>query len=1268
MKTEVIWTALPNGVENGKLKLSVFVSHRLYGANSTLKSGAYADALGWGSKKIAFSVLLNGKAVAGEVMQASKVVKNLWEALIVGDIPVKAFEDKTAKIANIETLSTAHLAAMVEGAYQAALEMSPTSKLPAKLWMEQHLAPFQVADPPRRVISPTRMRIPHGPPDPQAPTQPIQLKQALNTKLQAWRLQGKDLALDADGFKTVAFEAVKFHEPYKAAALALVKPKMDYHEILSALAAYPELLRAMGLVFDLEIAVPAGMAASGTVEVKATYEKEAGAVDRYMKTAYNYAPAKKQFMAKPKPGSEIIDGMLAVGGEGYFLTQIDIDGITLKLANLAANFAGVARKKRNETESATLPNLRSTGISLQKSARAKFIKAQLVQAAKLKNAETVLYYDDLVRGYRVDIADRGVWRSLCDRDGTCKIKSLSVDEDTEGWVSTAMTSAPDDADGTGPKKLHECMWTWSGWSLSIERLGKHLDEDGKLIDEENQLHDQVKLEVNLMVPKGSLPTLRFGRKYKMRARAVDLAGNSLPVTATSSGDQETESVLYSRFDPVLAPGMYPTAPVSYGESENHIVIRKFKKTPNQVKETKRIVVPPEGGVLLAEQHGRFDGPDGKMDGDAYRKIIEPHDNDEPLDPIIKGPLTDMPYLVDPAVRGVRVKYTPPEPPEQKAEEETAFATFPGTWPKVGSVTLVVAPVTGMAHPNPTGTEATITVPLRPGEIVEAEVNSTTNEVHFQHIGILNWRPVLAQPTLKPITTKFLSLTHKPETLQKVAAPTWTKLNTPALAALKTDVKDGKVWLVTPDRDFTMVYATQIPEADAAFDPGFISKRVPGGTSLKVGGRVVMSAAARDCVLKTHAWSTDEVEAWATYTDDLDIIEEKTRKTKSRSVKETAFKVLIGREEFNKKPNVQHELGDTKHHEITYSLKAHSRFRKYFDPSWDESEFFRNSQPFTFHAPSTAKPASLPVNYIIPTFGWSLSTKPAGIVSQRQGDGLRVYIHRPWFSTGNGERLGVVLPTTEVTVNNPLYKYVTLFGADPIYGGGKVPTIPAPAHFKGSQASGALKIAEVPGASVVVASYPVEFDEDRQLWYADLLIETGGGAYFPFVKLALARYQEHALPGLEIGPIVAADFMQLAPDRSASVVWEGSQAFRVHIAGVRSTGNSPGRVVIGSIEEKANRSSDGAWTPTVVDGKELEQIVPFATLLMARGGEDAGAKFTLPVSRDSKEYRLIIQEYEVFPADTYDEPEQPGAMTLMAMKPKTNRRLVYLDVIPLSGRS
>lgn len=1266
MKTEVIWTALPNGVENGKLKLSVFVTHRLYGSSGTLASGGFADALGWGAKPFSFSVLLNGKALPGEAAVASKVVKGLWEALIVGDLPVKAFQDRTGKPLVIQTLSTAHLAAMIEGAYQAALETSPTQKLPARLWMEQHLAPFLISEPPRPVVSPDRMRVPQGPPDPQAPVQPLPLRQALEGKLQAWRGQGKELSLDLEGFRTVAFEAAKFHEPFRNLPSALAKPRLDYHEVLAALAAYPELMRALGLVFDLEVPVPAGMAPTGTVEVRAAYPKEASTADRFMKTAYVFAPAKKQFMARPRPGSEIVDGMLAVGGEGYFLTQIDLDGLTLRLANLAANFAGPALKKRSEAEKATLPSLRSVGISLNKSGRAKLLKAQVAEAAKLKNDDAVLYYDDVVRGYRVDVLDRGVWRSLCGRTGVCRVKSLAVDENTEGWVSTALASAPDD-DGTGPKKLHECLWTWSGWSLSVERPGKHLDEDGRLVDEDAQLHEQVKLEVNLMVPKGSLPALRFGRTYKMRARCVDLAGNSLPVTAESSGIQESESIVYARFDPVLAPGMYPTAPLGHGESENHIVIRKFKRSPGAVKEAKRIVVPPEGGVWLAEQHGRFDGPDGKMDPETYRKIIEPHDNAEPLEPILRGPLSDVPYLADPAARGVRIKYTAPEPPDQKPKEEAVYATFPGSWPKVGSVTLVVAPAAGTAHPSPSASGATVTVPLRPGEVVEAEINSTTDEAPLPQFGVLNWRPVLSQPALKPISTKFLGLSLGPEAVQRVAAPAWSKPNTPAFAGLKSAVSEGKVWLVTPDRDFTMVYATQIPEADAAFEPGFLFWRERGSTSLRVGGRATVGGPSAECVLKTHAWSTDEVEGFAVYTDELDLIEEKIRKTKSRTVRETAFKVLIGRDEFSKRPNIQHELGDTKHHEIAYTLKAHSRFRRYFDPNWDESEFIRESKPITVHAPSTAKPDGLSVHSILPTFGWSMDVRPGGVVSRRQGDGLRVYIHRPWFSSGNGERLGVVLPTAEVSANSPLYKYVTLFGADPIYGGSRVPSVPSPAHFKGSQASGPLSLDEVPGSSVLVASYPVEFDEERQLWYADLLIEPGGGAYFPFVKLALARYQEHALPGLELGPVSSADFMQLAPDRSATLVWEGPQAFRVYLSGARPAGSSPGRIAIGSVEEKAGKGPDGVWVPVLVDGKELEQVVPFAGLALGRPVEE-GARFVLPAPRETKEYRLVVSEYEVFPADTYDEPLKAEGTTPMALLPKTNRRLVYLDVIPLAVRS
>ncbi len=45
--------------------------------------------------------------------------------------------------------------------------------------------------------------------------------------------------------------------------------------------------------------------------------------------------------------------------------------------------------------------------------------------------------------------------------------------------------------------------------------------------------------------------------------------------------------------------------------------------------------------------------------------------------------------------------------------------------------------------------------------------------------------------------------------------------------------------------------------------------------------------------------------------------------------------------------------------------------------------------------------------------------------------------------------------------------------------------------------------------VNVLAYPVEFDKERKLWYSDFAINHSE-MYFPFVKLALTRYQPHSV--------------------------------------------------------------------------------------------------------------------------------------------------------------
>jgi hypothetical protein len=102
---------------------------------------------------------------------------------------------------------------------------------------------------------------------------------------------------------------------------------------------------------------------------------------------------------------------------------------------------------------------------------------------------------------------------------------------------------------------------------------------------------------------------------------------------------------------------------------------------------------------------------------------------------------------------------------------------------------------------------------------------------------------------------------------------------------------------------------------------------------------------------------------------------------------------------------RHLLNDTKRHIVSYQAVSTSRFRDYFDPKLD---FTRTSKPIAVDVPASARPLAPVVVYVVPTFGWERQTDTNSKRSVRFGGGLRVYLRRPWFSSGEGELLGVTL--------------------------------------------------------------------------------------------------------------------------------------------------------------------------------------------------------------------------------------------------------------------
>src|SRR5690606_26224479 len=87
---------------------------------------------------------------------------------------------------------------------------------------------------------------------------------------------------------------------------------------------------------------------------------------------------------------------------------------------------------------------------------------------------------------------------------------------------------------------------------------------------------------------------------------------------------------------------------------------------------------------------------------------------------------------------------------------------------------------------------------------------------------------------------------------------------------------------------------------------------------------------------------------------------------------------------------------------------------------------------------------------------------------------------------------------------------------------------------------------------------------------------------PFVRLALARYQPHSIPTLEMSAVTRADFAQLAPERSVTIVTRAAGAFDVVVSGTTHDASANPAVFTGRVGTIVRVSAQARVTGTTDD--------------------------------------------------------------------------------------
>ncbi|MFD9857612.1 hypothetical protein [Streptomyces alboflavus] len=1133
-------------------------------------------------------------------------------------------------------------------------------------------------------------------------------------------------------------EAARFYERGTEPAALAEPPKhrVDFHEACGLIGDYPELQRRFGLVVDLRFTMPSAVADGAKVRVAfddgVTGDAQLNAPGRRPWTKIRFTRGSVFEAAEETPGA-LTGRVLDLGDpESWHLTELDVDGAALKHVDYARSIddlhtgdlpGGIGSVAQQVTGTGT-PAARGSGITLLHTDRDRQLAGLIGADVRRRTtaADADLTAENLVRGYRVDIGTvdpaTGLvtqWRSLLRRRGRYTIRrpgqppvEIQVRPD-EGTVRASVVTK----DGADHRQLygHQAVFGWHGWSLAAPRPGRTIGLGDTPEEPDPPVSPDVPLDTKFTAEPGSLPALRYGRTYRMRARVVDLAGNSLEHTADTQDAVRSEAITYGRWEPVPQPVVIPLLPFNEGESTERLVIRSTvtddgreistdeyvlwrSDVPDHERDSdvdgldrrykaiaERHLAPPKTALQMAEEHGVFDAAFGAGKPERLREEyvtvasreagsfldtvvrdpewpyrehdllredsihIAKHDVHDPL-PVTPLPLERrgagleqgefvvhdsdqliLPYLPDVLAEGVMLRGLP-------GDRENRKIPFPGPWPQAKPFKLRV--LEGDREPRWRDglIERVLEVFLPKAEIATVRLSCYVDAAKL---------PLLRQWNLL------------------TGSQFWTDLPERDKAFVTRASADGENWMLTPWVELTLVHAVEKPV------------HPPELSELGSARQAEQTAARLTGELNSHAGSSGHVELDAHWSEWLDDVTQPapTRIDGHTHLEDITLEYADDVEQVSR----THEFGDTRHRNVRYTPTAVTRFREYFHPSitQDRNKVIRvgpTNAPLP--VPSSRRPEPPVMAYVVPTFrrARTVDHQHLTVTQRRTTAGLRVYLNRPWYSSGDDEMLAVVLdPGTDLKDH-----LATRWGVDPVWSGTPPLPKPAAAHFPNAERRPTgLRLAESPDSAPVLVdavAFTPKYHQERGLWYVDIDVDFGAGAgaaaYFPYLRLALARYQPYSVDPLHMSKVEVAEFAQVLPPRTLTGRREGDRldikltgpaTFNElgEISGTGAVAAAASRRVVVTLQSRASLGEDD------MDWKQA--AAPVDLVCEAEGGGFVwSGGVPAPGGQLLTLYRLLVQEYELYRTD---KDTATDTVTVNGQPVAAARRLVHADYFGLT---
>jgi hypothetical protein len=1394
----LLFTVMPRGIslDADSLPVSVYVSPRLFADAERGLLKDFPDWLMWTrnlqERGLALTFHCNGQDFTAPVAREG-LQPDLWEALFKADTLVRShtFDDYSGH--GILSSSTRAALSLLKGMYQkASIELA----LPKPLRQSRKQQPDNY-DSLKQLVGGLAVNWDGQ----RSYRNRYEFQSSAEAQFRSLKRQGigQDGTIPFDRFTpetrhSIASNFIGSQKIPPGTPLADDPPDfenlLDFHQALSSLNSYPELLRALGIVLDFDLPKDfVALAKAGTpgkLSVNAALPEWEWAIRPAitpLETAYLYfatEAGQQTFLTAPQtsgagtgnmagnqpvePDEEVV-GLLRLRPDWFGLAQVDVDGGMHKAIMLAETVQdtrhGLADPPHPEVfdSRATLPSLRSGGFSLFADERGGKLLKKLKTAQQVNQRfdnqqpqDTPFYAEALVHGYRIDIWDSHTrhWHSLHRRHATYTLEGQTfTTADEEGFTQLAAAQPASSKDNARPPTdiyLQETIARWAGWSLSVPFPDKALSSDPDPLEatkqdksKQNMPVTPFKMTTDFKVVGGSLPSLRFGRRYRVRARAVDICGNSIPLDAAITEQLTPNMVLpanpegmaYLRYEPVISPQVVlrdAKGVTEPGSQLDRLVIRTFNSEPAldgsaaDLTASDRHILPPRTSVEIAERLGMLDDVAGKISrSPALYSVLAAKDGAElnQVEAMVAGQaqafpleanerIDTLPYIPDVLARGAALRDLPGTlahsvatvQPGVEPEAAVPYRLLDDPNPRPGSATLVsfggaedwqtiqpfrLALAEGNAAPAWDAANRVLTVALPKGTSAVVPLSSYLYPDDLKLMGIWQWmqeymEAITSAPEQMPVTLPqnkdriahilqrtvegghwMLTPPHLLHLIHAVQQP----LGIPAFTAIS--VQHEAYDESKPDRAILQTQPETAPTAETELSPITAWRRLGSTAAYLLGGLQVHGAStAKIDILaewddpvddpnkpwpnsEHHAAPVDEVpihqlndhriavtppaaRAVGYYDADHDLLcfarmgDNLGNLTSGKFVGEDAAP--------------RHQINDTKHHRISYTAIATSRYQDYFTPQGDDGnarDFTRKSQPVVVDVPASTRPFAPQIAYVIPTFGWQRQTQTNLKRSVRFGGGLRVYLERPWFSSGDGELLGVTLFTAGEDISQDQVRdrwklFITQWGHDPIWQkSGSLRMTPSISDFPDALAQEyPLGLEEDNSKQVGVVGYPVAFDAEQQKWYCDLTVDAGS-TYSPFVRLALVRYQPHALVDAKLSRVVLADFAQLTPERSVMVTADPylPGRLRIIVSGVAPAAGQVGRNPYTQVrlqERDDTLEGDLAWRDAAPEAGTFSPIQDVSAALLYAG------RLKLNVPLQAGRYRLLITETESFPAD------------------------------------